>query len=34
MEKDKKDKDWIEIAEAIATIAIIIIGGIKTWKKM
>jgi hypothetical protein len=33
MEKDKKDKDWLEIAEAIATIALMFIGGIKTWKK-
>jgi len=29
MEKDKKDKDWLEIAEAIATIALMFI----TWKK-
>ena len=33
MEKDKKDKDWLEIAEAIATIALMFIGGIKTLKK-
>lgn len=33
IEKERKNKDWMDIVEAIATITLIIIGGFKTWKK-